>query len=219
MLAAISATHSNSTMQLVLRPSPFRLQSDDGFVAYLNGEEAGRSLAPSEPDWNSTTEGGAGRPGGDTAVINTPVVIDLTSLKNRVQNGLNVIAIHGLNSSAGGSDFLVRPSLDVTHIVTPSPLAINTTQTITARTFDGATWSAPESVTLILSEEGASAENLVVSEIIVPSGGSQPGRGRGRPWRCQFVRVSRDTQHRWRPRSPCWGWSSQRACRSIFHSR
>jgi len=142
------------------------VQSDDGFVAYLNGEEAGRSLAPLVPDWNSTTEGGAGRPGGDTAVINTPVVIDLTSLKNRVHNGLNVIAIHGLNSSAGGSDFLVRPSLDVTHIVTPSPLAINTSQTITARTFDGSTWSAPESVTLILSEEGASAENLVVSEIM-----------------------------------------------------
>ncbi|MGI9239231.1 MAG: CotH kinase family protein, partial [Verrucomicrobiales bacterium] len=142
------------------------VQSDDGFAVYVNGALAGGSLAPPTPQWDSTTQGGAGRPGGDQAVINEPVIVDLTPLKGLVHNGTNVIAIHGLNSSVGSSDFLVRPTLSVTHIVTPSPLAINATQTITARTFDGSTWSAPEAITLITTEEPASAENLVVSEIM-----------------------------------------------------
>ena len=142
------------------------VQSDDGFVAYLNGVEAGNSLRPEDLAWNSTTSNGQSSPGGDAAVISTPVIVDLTPLKNLVRDGSNVIAIHGMNSSKGGSDFLVRPLLTVRHNVTASPLSIDSTQTITARTFTGSTWSAPESVTLIASEEAATSANLVVSEIM-----------------------------------------------------
>lgn len=139
---------------------------DDGFVAYLNGAEVGSLLKPSPLAWDSATDGGLGRPGGDDAVLNTPILIDLTPFRGQVRDGANVIAIHGMNSTVGGSDFLVRATLSVNHNVAPSPVAVNATQVITARAFDGSSWSAPERVALILPDDLADSTNLVISEIM-----------------------------------------------------
>jgi len=140
--------------------------SDDGFVAYLNGVEVGGLLKPDPLEWNSRTDGGSSRPGGDTTVLSTPIELDLTLFKNQMRNGSNTIAIHGMNSNPGGSDFLVRAALDVNHNLSPTPLPITTSQAITARTFDGATWSAPRQIALVVSEDLADDTNLVVSEIM-----------------------------------------------------
>ncbi|MFT6863933.1 MAG: hypothetical protein ACJAVK_002495 [Akkermansiaceae bacterium] len=140
--------------------------ADDGFVAYLNGTEVGSLLKPSPLLWNSTTDGGRGFPGGDSAVLGAPIMIDLTPFKAQVRDGKNVIALHGLNSSIGGSDFLVRSTLSVNHNVSPTPASVDGTQVITARAFDGSQWSAPEQIALIMSDDLADNSNLVISEIM-----------------------------------------------------
>jgi hypothetical protein len=140
--------------------------ADDGFAAYLNGTEVGSLLKPSPLLWNSTTDGGRGFPGGDTAVLTSPIVIDVTPFKNNLRDGTNVIALHGMNSSPGGSDFLVRAMLSVNHNVLPTPTTVNGTQVITARTFDGSQWSAPEQIALIIADDLADSSNFVISEIM-----------------------------------------------------
>jgi hypothetical protein len=140
--------------------------ADDGFVAYLNGTEVGSLLKPSPLLWNSRTHGGRGFPGGDTAVLTAPIIIDLTPFKDQMRDGENVIALHGMNSSIGGSDFLMRPMLSINHNVSPTPATVDGTQVITARTFDGSQWSAPEQIALIISEDLADSSNLVISEIM-----------------------------------------------------
>lgn len=139
---------------------------DDGFIAYFNGTEVGSLLKPETPLWDSRTDNGRSRPGGDSAVLKTPIEIDLTPFKDHMRNGSNVIAVHGMNSSRGGSDFLVRAALEVNHNVSAEPLPINDTQIITARTYNGLAWSAPEKITLIASENVANTTDLVISEIM-----------------------------------------------------
>jgi hypothetical protein len=140
--------------------------SDDGFVAYLNGTEVGSLLKPSPLMWNSRTDSGKGFPGGDTAVLNAPTVLDLTPYQDQMRNGENVIALHGMNSSVGGSDFLVRSLLSVNHNVSSTPVTVDRTQIVTARTFDGSQWSAPGEVALITSDALADDSNFVISEIM-----------------------------------------------------
>jgi len=139
---------------------------DDGFIAYFNGIEVGSLLKPDPPMWDSRTANGRSRPGGDSAVLKTPIEIDLTPFKEHIRNGSNVIAVHGMNSSRGGSDFLTRATLEINHNISATPLRINTTQVITARTYNGSTWSAPEKITLIASENLANTTDLVISEIL-----------------------------------------------------
>ena len=142
------------------------IYSDDGFVAYLNGVEIGSLLKPSGLGWNSTTEGNADRPGGDATVLHLPESLDLIHVKEHLREGRNVLALHGFNSGASESDFLVRPELRVTRVVSPSPVILNETRTITARTYRNRIWSAPETVTFVVSDEIAGRDNLVVSEIM-----------------------------------------------------
>ncbi len=140
--------------------------ADDGFVAYLNGTEVGSLLKPTPLLWNSTTDGGRGFPGGDTAVLTAPIIIDLTPFKDQMRDGTNVIALHGMNSSRGGSDFLIRSTLSVNHNISPTPATVDGTQVITARTFDGSQWSAPEQIAFIMSDDLADSSNFVISEIM-----------------------------------------------------
>jgi hypothetical protein len=140
--------------------------ADDGFVAFLNGTEVGSLLRPESLTWNSGTGGGQQRPGGDEAVLTTPIELDLTPFKDQLRNGTNVIAIQGLNNAAANSDFLVRARLDVNHNLAPTPLPVETSQTIMARTFDGSTWSAPSRVSLVVNDQLADDTNLVISEIM-----------------------------------------------------
>jgi len=152
-------TDNINTILLTLWP-------DDGYIAYFNGIKVGSLLAPDQPMWNSRTQNGRSRPGGDSAVLRTPIEIDLTPFKDHVRKGSNVLAVHGMNSSQGGSDFLLRATLEINHNVSAEPLPITDTQIITARTYNGSTWSAPEEITLISSENNANSTDLVISEIM-----------------------------------------------------
>jgi hypothetical protein len=83
-----------------------RMKYDDGFVAYLNGERIVSRNAPEEPQWNSAAT---------DARINTDALlfedIDISPGVALLRNGLNVLAIQGLNASASDIDFLISAEL------------------------------------------------------------------------------------------------------------
>ncbi len=84
-----------------------RMRYDDGFVAWLNGQEILRRNAPESPDWNSaaTTEGPAEEES-----------FSLSAFEELLVTGTNVLAIQGLNIAANDSDFLLAPVLFATSL-------------------------------------------------------------------------------------------------------
>jgi hypothetical protein len=89
-----------------LQSLTFRLRYDDGFIAYLNGQKVAERNAPASPQWNSAAT--TPHPNSQ-AVIFEP--INISDRLNLVQAGANVLAIQGLNQSAGDDDFLLAPEL------------------------------------------------------------------------------------------------------------
>lgn len=83
-----------------------RLNYDDGFVAYLNGVKVAQANAAANLLWNSTAT--SEHPDAAAFVAET---FDLGSHINLLQDGLNVLAIHGLNRTAADDDLLVLPEL------------------------------------------------------------------------------------------------------------
>ncbi|MHB1034612.1 MAG: lamin tail domain-containing protein [Pirellulales bacterium] len=105
-----------------------RMKYDDGFVAYLNGYEIARRNAPASPAYNSPAT--ASRTNAQALAYEE---IDVTGFLNRLVAGANVLAIQGLNETAGDNDFLIVPELvdiDITsmavrYFATPTPGAPN----------------------------------------------------------------------------------------------
>ena len=109
-----------------------RMRFDDGFIAYLNGQEVARGNVPDPAVWNSAAL--ADQMTGDS-VRNQD--FDLTADLGFLVQGANVLAIQGLNSSAGDPDFLLLPQLDMVsqsqvgvglrYFVAPTPRGVNGT--------------------------------------------------------------------------------------------
>ncbi|MGE5609608.1 MAG: CotH kinase family protein, partial [Bacillota bacterium] len=101
-----------------------RMKYDDGFVAYLNGQQIVSRNAPSTLAYNSTAV--ATRPTDQQAAAED---IDLSEFKNLLVPGDNILAIQGLNISKDNSDFLVLPELQsvstidagMQYFTTPTP--------------------------------------------------------------------------------------------------
>lgn len=97
-----------------------RMKYDDGFVAYLNGVEVAHANAPGR-DGNPlplTWQSGSTASHADTeAVVFQPT--DVTAHKHLLRPGRNILAIHGLNWSAGSTDMLVLPELEARRILVP----------------------------------------------------------------------------------------------------
>ena len=85
-----------------------RMKFEDGFVAYLNGRKVASFNAPENPVWNSSATGGHAD---SLAVEFETFDVDFGGA---LQTGANVLAIHGMNTTVGGSDLLVLPELDIT---------------------------------------------------------------------------------------------------------
>ncbi|MHC4284042.1 MAG: CotH kinase family protein [Planctomycetota bacterium] len=83
-----------------------RMKYEDGFVAYLNGQEVASCNAPPSVEWNSTAD--SNRPIGDALAFEE---INLMAFLHVLQPGLNVLAIHGLNDDKNNGDFLILPEL------------------------------------------------------------------------------------------------------------
>ncbi len=84
-----------------------RMRFEDGFVAYLNGQEIARSNAPVVAAFNSAALG----PRTDTAATNL-LDFDVSQFRGFLVAGTNVLAFHALNNPTNSPDLLLLPQLD-----------------------------------------------------------------------------------------------------------
>ena len=109
-----------------------KMRYDDGFVAYLNGQEIASRNAPASPAWDSTAT--AQHYDAEAVVYES---IDVSSSLGELVEGTNVLAIHGLQRDSS-SDFLIDPLLIATRTIdadrvymsTPTPLEANAAGTL-----------------------------------------------------------------------------------------
>src|SRR5437867_6180886 len=107
-----------------------RLKYDDGFVAWLNGQEIARKNAPETVAWNSTA---TARHSDDLSVQFEE--FDTSAFRFLLLVGTNVLGIEALNVNATNTDFLVQAQLVATRLgtvgsqphyfVTPTPGRLN----------------------------------------------------------------------------------------------
>ncbi len=121
------------------------IQYDDGFVAYLNGEEIAQQNAPADLSYAARADDS--HPDADAQEF---LGFDLTGAAS-LRAGRNVLAIHGLNASATSSDFLIAPRL-VGGSLAESAIPIESTSVVKARSLQGGEWSALVSATFYLDE-------------------------------------------------------------------
>jgi hypothetical protein len=90
-----------------------RMKYEDGFVAWLNGTEIGRSNAPASLAHNSTAASNL-----NEAIVNSWTEFTIPS--SLVLAGNNVLAVQGLNITVNSSDFLLLPEIVATALGTVS---------------------------------------------------------------------------------------------------
>ena len=90
-----------------------RVRYDDGFIAYLNGQEVASAAAPQKAEWNSRA---SSRRADDKAAAAEE--IDLDRHAALLRPGRNVLAVHGLNRPADSGDMLILPELRAGRSVT-----------------------------------------------------------------------------------------------------
>ncbi|MHC4555883.1 MAG: lamin tail domain-containing protein [Planctomycetota bacterium] len=86
-----------------------KVRYDDGFVAYINGAKIPAVNFTGTPQWDSRADGNHEADG-----ANFDVSMDISDYISVLKPGNNVLAIHSMNVSAGSSDFIISPELDVT---------------------------------------------------------------------------------------------------------
>ena len=85
-----------------------KMKYDDGFIAYLNGTEVATVNFSGVPAWDS---GADGHHSDSQAKIFQP--IDVAEHLHALQDGTNVLAIHGMNATHTSPDLLFVPRLEV----------------------------------------------------------------------------------------------------------
>jgi hypothetical protein len=148
------------------------MQYDDGFIAYINGTEIQRVLFTGTPGWNSQADGNHESNGAES--------FDISSHLGTLQQGNNLLAIHGLNVSSNSSDFIISAELAAgksssaeSSGISPSavrytgPITLAKSTHVKSRVLDGGTWSALNEVTFAV---GPVAENLRITEIMYNPG-------------------------------------------------
>ncbi len=83
-----------------------RMKCDDGFVAYINGQEVARFNSPENPSWDSAATGSRSDPSNMTFSD-----FDISKHADLLHEGENLLAIHGMNNSKASSDFLIVAEL------------------------------------------------------------------------------------------------------------
>jgi len=142
---------------------------DDGFVAYLNGVEVARRNFDGTPNWDSR----AGSSHSDSAAVMLED-IDISFYLDALQQGENLLAIHGMNSSTTSSDFLISAELTASGddsedddlegtIEYTEPITLPHSVHVKARVKNGDTWSALNEAVYAV---GYVALNLRITEIM-----------------------------------------------------
>jgi len=100
------------------------MQYDDGFIAFLNGQEIGRrNVGAGALSFNAVASSDRLN---STALI--AEALDLTAFKAQLVAGTNVLSIQGLNSAASDGDLLMRPQI-AEYVPTTGALSYLTTAT------------------------------------------------------------------------------------------
>ena len=94
-----------------------KIRYDDGFVAYINGQELARdnfdAPIPPMPDWDDQADG---YHDDEEALLLQSFKLnrdDKPDVFNALRLGDNILAIHGMNDNTGSSDFLISAELSV----------------------------------------------------------------------------------------------------------
>ena len=138
-----------------------RMRYDDGYIAYLNGSEVARKNFTGTPVWNS----GASAGHDDSAAVVFEDV-DITASLGSLVDGGNLLAIQGLNSGAGSTDFLISGELKAEYGGSNgggTPIPLNHTTQIKTRAKTSTEWSALNDATFAV---GSARDYLRISEIM-----------------------------------------------------
>ncbi|MGJ8650133.1 MAG: lamin tail domain-containing protein [Opitutaceae bacterium] len=152
-----------------------RVRYDDGYVAYLNGVEVARKNFTGTPDGLSTADDH----NSDASAVNLEVVDISAHMNLFIEGGSNILSIHGMNRTAGSSDFVISADLVVgesgatgtsgaissSAIAYSGPVQINESTLVRARVFDGSNWSALNEAFFTVNAQEPSVGDLVISEI------------------------------------------------------
>ena len=137
---------------------------DDGFVAYLNGQEVARVNAPDAPLFNSASTDGHEADAYEN--------FNLTDKLDLLKAGKNVLAVQGLNEKVTSSDFIINCSLvaglrpedqqEAEALVYNSPIILEQSTLIKARAFANNQWSPMTEAYFSLPQD---LESLRITEI------------------------------------------------------
>ncbi len=116
-----------------------RIRHQDGFVAYLDGQEIARRNAPEALAWNSAAAAERAK-----GLALEAEEIDVTPAKDLLTAGPHVLAVHGLKASVTSPDFLIVPELIGK---TDRAVPVDDTLTLKARALVGLQWSALQEAT------------------------------------------------------------------------
>ncbi len=159
-----------------LRFLTLKARYNDGFAAYINGQEVMRVNAPAALRWNSiATDTHGGSAAANVARFAIPHGIPL------LQTGDNVLSLHGLNVDASDADFLISAELVAAKETPPAPAAIEYTGAlslsgntqVTARVFTDGLWSPIVQETFspgTIPAPGA----VVINEVLAHTHGGAP---------------------------------------------
>jgi hypothetical protein len=149
-----------------------KVRYDDGFVAYLNGQEVQRVSFEGVPAWNSRAVSNHN----DDEAINLET-FDISTHIDKLERGPNLLALQGLNAGTSSSDFLISVELAAgrqtaasppsgvspTAVRYAGPIALNASAHVKARALSGSTWSALNEAVFAV---GPVAESLRISEMM-----------------------------------------------------
>lgn len=150
-----------------------KVRYDDGFIAYLNGNELQRAAFSGAPAWNSA----AAASHSDSEAVSFES-FDLSSRISDLHTGTNLLTVQALNQSTTSSDFLISVELIAAEAskteVTPagvSPTAVRYAGPVPlaksthakSRALVNGTWSALNEATFAV---GPVAESVRISEIM-----------------------------------------------------
>jgi hypothetical protein len=88
-----------------------KVRYDDGYVAYLNGNEVARANFTGTPAWNSHADSA-----GESVGQGWDDSIDISQYRAGLKPGANILAIHAMNAGVTSSDFLINVALDAVFV-------------------------------------------------------------------------------------------------------
>jgi len=146
-----------------------KMKCDDGFVAYLNGEIISSLNAPTSLSYNSAATT-AYNDASAVQLIEMPIIhTDVIDLLNE---GENILAIHGLNKSLTSSDFLIEPELLITKRaddVNTTFITINDSTNVKARAYSNGVWSGIADATFVIDQNLSLNPDIINTDILLSS--------------------------------------------------